>query len=78
MLLQVFGEGAQREGRKAQRERKKERQSGRWAAHALCPCHGAWVEEGSSDNSPSHRGALPTLKTLSHPPLETVQGEYGC
>ena len=54
----------------AQRERK----GGRRAAHALCPHHGAWVEGGSSDNPPSHRGALPALKTLSHPPLEMVHG----
>lgn len=44
MLLRVFREGAQR-------EREKERQSGRWAAH-----HGAWVEEGSSNEHPFPSG----------------------
>lgn len=56
MLLQVFREGAQREGRKAQREREKERQSGTWTAHALRSYHGAWVEEGSSNNTPFTSG----------------------
>lgn len=36
------------------------------------PTHGARVEGGSS-----HQGTLPALKTLSHPPLEMVQGGYG-